>query len=583
MNNNPCNFSDDFVNVSAYLQYRAETNPYKLAIAYPESRDSMGRMSWTRLNNRQLNELSNRYANGLTKAGIKRGERTLLMVRPSLDFIALAFSLFKIGAIPVLIDPGMGLTRLLECVKTVSPQSMVAVPEAIALMKIVKKSFSSVKSVVTVGKPWFFKGEDTRVFADTESPIFEIARTRPDEQAAILFTTGSTGPAKGVVYEHSMFEAQVRQLIDHYKITEDEIEMPAFPLFALFSPALGISCIIPEMDPTKPAEVDPAKIVEAIESFGVTNTFGSPSIWRKVSSYCISNKIKLPTLKRILMAGAPAPLEVLGKFREILPNGETHTPYGATESLPSFDVTGTEILLPEHIKNNVEGGGTLVGKPLPGMEARVIKIIDEPIKNYDESLELGNNEIGEILITGPVTTKEYFNREKDTKKAKIKDGDRIWHRMGDVGYRDKNGYFWFCGRKTHRVETESGTMFTIKCEAIFNNHAKVFRSALVGIGEKGKKKPVIIIEPFKNNFPKTVAAKKEFIKELLEIARENKNTDMITDIRFYETLPTDIRHNAKIFREKLAVWAETGKIDEDHNLKGSVKKFIFNAFKRGED
>jgi acyl-CoA synthetase (AMP-forming)/AMP-acid ligase II len=620
--NHECGFDSSFVNVAAYLPLRSRETPDKIALAFPLTRDRLKRTAWTHLTFRQLEILSNQYANGFVQAGIKRGDRVLLMVRPSLDFVALAFSLFKTGAVPVLIDPGMGLKSLLSCIKDVEPQAIVAVGPVLAAKKLLPGIFRHVKTEIAVGpRPWWWRGFCTDDFINKENSQFKTVKTGPEELAAILFTSGSTGPAKGVEYIHSIFEAQVRQLKNFYKITPNEIEMPAFPLFALFSPALGITCVIPQMDPTKPAQVDPAKIVEAVSDFGPTNTFGSPAIWRRVADYCIANNIVLPSFKRLLLAGAPVPTDILLKFTRILSKDALAcTPYGCTESLPSFNVTHHEILRPDRLEKNRMGKGVLIGKPISQMEARIIKITDDPIEYIEDAGKCSVNEIGEIIVTGPVTTRAYFKNDRANRLSKIKDNQvltdnpdftdnqvltdnpdftdnqvvtdncehnqaftdnqclinnhdnkkinqRIWHRIGDTGYIDEEGYYWFCGRKSHRLETPGGRMFTIPCEAIFNNHPDVFRSALVGPGKQGSQYPVIIIEPMPGKFPGSKEQARQFRQELLEIAQTSELTRNIRIVLFHPSFPVDIRHNAKIFREKLTVWAErkmgvTGKLQQ---------------------
>ncbi|MDY6831825.1 MAG: peptide synthase, partial [Thermodesulfobacteriota bacterium] len=139
----------------------------------------------------------------------------------------------------------------------------------------------------------------------------------------------------------------------------------------------------------------------------------------------------------------------------------------------------------------------------------------------------------------------------DTAGAKIPDGDGFWHRMGDLAWMDNHGRFWFCGRKSHRVECADRTLFTIPCEAIFNNHPHVARSALVGVGPAGGQTPVICIEVIKEKRIR----KKELASELLDLARTHELTKSIKTVLFHDNFPVDIRHNSKIFREKLAVWA----------------------------
>lgn len=547
---------EKITNIAKRLREAAARLGGKPAVYQPVRRGKDGKVIYDSWSFKQLEDESDSYASGLVSLGVGRGVRALLMVRPGFDFIALSFALFKAGAQPVLIDPGMGKANLLDCVARAEPEAMIAIPRAHLARLVYPKYFRSVKHLVTVGRKWFWRGvglDDIRVNLDRP---FAMADVSADEPAAILFTTGSTGPPKGVVYEHGMFDAQVKLIRDYYGITEDDVDLPAFPLFALFSVAMGMSVVIPDMDPTRPAGVDPAKIVEAIRDKGVTFTFGSPAIWKKVSEYCYGEGIKLPTLKKVLMAGAPVP-EIIHRrlMGGVLPSdGETRTPFGATESLPVCDITGRE-LIDETVGKTKQGAGVCVGRPLPGINVEIICISDDAIPNWSESLLLPQGEIGEIVVSGPVVTKKYYNAPEQTGMAKIIDPETgvVRHRMGDVGYLDEKGRVWFLGRKSHRVITPSETMFTIACEAIFNRHPDVARSALVGAGEAPDQRPVIIIEIDKGRKGIDKAALR---RELLMFAEASPLTDSIRDVLFHPEFPTDVRHNAKIFREKLKVWAE---------------------------
>jgi acyl-coenzyme A synthetase/AMP-(fatty) acid ligase len=380
-----------------------------------------------------------------------------------------------------------------------------------------------------------------------------MAKTGRDETAAILFTTGSTGPAKGVVYTHGNFDAQLRNIKSHLGISTDEIDLSTFPLFALFWPALGITSVIPDMDPTKPARVNPKKIIEAILNQGVTSMFASPALLNRVGRYGKQKNIMLPSLKRVISAGAPVAPSVIEQFASMLcEDAEIHTPYGATEAVPVISISSNEILC-ETKKLSEQGYGLCIGRPINDIDVRIIKISDDPISKWSTDLLVEDTEIGEITVRGDLVTRQYFERPKADALSKIKDGNTIWHRMGDLGWIDSKGRIWFCGRKSHRVAIEEMTLFTIPCEAIFNNHPMVFRSALVGIGPPNRQKPVVCIElePKKDK-----VKKKKIEKELLELAQQNEFTKKIDTILFCKSFPVDIRHNSKIFREKLAIWAE---------------------------
>ena len=383
---------------------------------------------------------------------------------------------------------------------------------------------------------------------------YQMSDTTEDQEAAVLFTSGSTGPAKGVLYTHGMFDQQTRVLREHFGILPGEKDLPTFPLFGLFSTGMGMTSVIPDMDPTCPAKVNPENIIRPIQNYSITSSFGSPALWDTVSRYCNKKGVRLASLKRILIAGAPVSGTLLKRFGSILePNCKVQTPYGATEALPVTSIDRQEIIN-ETWPQSEKGNGTCVGKPVPGAEIKIIQISEEPILKWEEGLEVSKGQVGEIIVKAPWVTKTYYNREDVTKLAKIPDGETFWHRMGDVGKLDEQNQLWFCGRKSHRVITNLETLFTIPCEALFNQHPDVRRSALVGIDSGSYRQPVIIIEPENKN---RVANNKEaFTQELLEIAASSSHTRPIKKVLFHPDFPVDVRHNAKIFREKLAAWAE---------------------------
>ncbi len=545
--------SDHIVNVSRYLRDMAQIQPYRKAVICPAHRDSTGRVAYTHLTFRQLDRESDCLAHGLTQAGIKLGTRTILMVKPSLEFFVLVFALFKAGIIPVVVDPGMGIGRMLSCLKESRAQALIGIPPAHILRKIYPKYFKSVQTWITVGRRWFWGGLTLGRLRILPWKPFNTVRTKKDDTAAILFTTGSTGPAKGVVYTHGVFDAQVRHIKSYFGIEPGEIDLPTFPLFALFDPALGMTAVIPEMDPTRPALVNPDRIIEAILNHGVTNMFASPALLNRVGRYGQKNGVKLPCLKRVVSAGAPVAAANIAQFATMLEaDAEIHTPYGATEAVPIICIESNEILS-ETRELSDQGYGYCVGRPIDDIEIRIIQITDAPILHWSDDLHLPPGEIGEIVVSGDLVTRCYFQRPEADALAKIEDEGTFWHRMGDLGWQDKKGRIWFCGRKNHRVITKTETLFTIPCEAVFNVHAGVFRSALVGVGPRPHQTPVMCIE-LEKGVPGLTKSK--IIKDLLDLAKANPLTQTIQHILFHKSFPVDIRHNSKIFREKLAIWAQ---------------------------
>jgi acyl-coenzyme A synthetase/AMP-(fatty) acid ligase len=194
-----------------------------------------------------------------------------------------------------------------------------------------------------------------------------------------------------------------------------------------------------------------------------------------------------------------------------------------------------------------------VGRPLPELEIRIIRIIDGALPAWEDDLPVPDGETGEIIARGDLVTRAYYKNAQAESLAKISDGDSLWHRMGDLGWRDSKGRIWFCGRKDHRVVSQDGTLFTIPCETIFNLHPRVRRSALVGVGQRPNQEPVMCVELKKD---RAGYRKKTIEIELLQMAREHMLTREIDMILFHRQFPVDIRHNAKIFREELAEWAE---------------------------
>src|SRR5690606_31191471 len=243
----------------------------------------------------------------------------------------------------------------------------------------------------------------------------------------------------------------------------------------------------------------------------------------------------------------------------LLPGTPIDTPYGATEALPVTTIdSGT--ILSETAARTRQGAGVCVGRPVPGMEVAILELRDEPIATWDPRLLLSPGAIGEIVVCGPVVTQGYFDRPEATAAARIPDGERVWHRMGDVGYLDGEGRLWMCGRKAHRVRTTSGrTLFTLPCEAIFDAHPAVRRSALVGLAGE----PVLCVD-LEPDFQHAAgpdssragdrAALGALATAILALGREHEHTAGIERLLFHPRFPVDVRHNAKIFRERLAVW-----------------------------
>ena len=540
------------LNIAQCLRKEAAEQPQRPAVVFKTGMQDSGTPAYSQLTFAELDQRSDFLAWGLARLGVQPGMKTLLMIRPCLDFYALVFALFKVGAVPVMIDPGMGWTGFLDCVAQVAPEVFIGLPSAHLLRLVCGRAFAGVKINVSFGSQWCFWGGKRLASLVGKDEAYTIHEPSDHETAAVLFTSGSTGPAKGVTYTHEIFQTQIRILREFYGIQRGETDLACFPLFSLFSIGLGATAVIPDMDFTHPALVDPTHIIEPIQNRKCTYSFGSPALWDNVGRYCAEHQIRLPGLKRIFMSGAPVPRRVHDTLlnHDLDADAETYTPYGATESLPIANFSGHEMLA-ETADATAKGAGVCVGKPLSLNTLRIIRIIDEAIPQWDDSLVLPDGEIGEICVKGPVVTREYYHRPEATRLAKITEGEEIWHRVGDLGYLDSQGRLWFCGRKAHRVVTEHGLCCSVCCEAIFNAVPGVHRSALVGLGARPHQTPVIIIEPEAEEYARLSSSPELF----LERAANNPLTRDIKKVLFRRNFPVDVRHNAKINREELARWA----------------------------
>jgi acyl-CoA synthetase (AMP-forming)/AMP-acid ligase II len=484
-----------------------------------------------------------------------------------LSLIAVAFALFRYGTVPVFIDPGMGRKSYLACVARAKPRVLVGTFKARLVSRIFGAAFSSVK--VRVPASGSLCARLTKPAGRSRGPHYETAIAAATDLAAILFTSGSTGPAKGVRYEHGMFDAQVRLIRATYSIEPGEVDLPLLPIFALFNPALGMTTIVPEIDPRKPADVDPAKIVQAIRQENVTNSFGSPTLWKKIGDHCIAKNLTLPSVRRVLCAGAPVPASLWEASRLFLSNGQLHSPYGATEALPVTTISAREI-------ETLNGPGACVGKPLAEVDVKIVTCSDDRIATLADTQELRRGGIGEIIARGPVVTKAYDDNPPATTAAKISFSQNfainagVWHRMGDCGYVDEEGRIWFCGRKIERVETPEGELYTEPCEQVFRTHPRAARCALIGLGERGRQVPAIVVEAQLKNSAEGIA----IARELHDLALTNQHTAAIKTFFFHPQFPVDVRHNAKIHRLTLTKWAATARAFEiaDQPAQGKGKR-----------
>ena len=443
-------------------------------------------------------------------------------MRPGLELFGLTLALFKLGAVPVVIDPGIGLRRFGRCLEEAEPEAFVGIPIAQWVRRVLGWGRDTLRTKITVEL-----GADPTVAQVKEAIAAHMPDVAPDQIEAIR--------ALG-------------------NIRKGEVDLATFPPFALFDPALGMTSVVPDMDPTRPGSVDPRAVLEPAERYGATNLFGSPALLDAVARGGARHGTKLSTLRRVVSAGAPVSAEVIRRFLALLPeDAEVLTPYGATECLPVSCISSREVL-GETAARTADGAGVCVGRPVPSIAVRILAIEEGPIETWASARELPDGEIGEIPVRGPQATACYVGRPEATALAKIRDDDGgIWHRMGDVGYRDERDRLWYCGRKADRVETAQATFFPSPCEGVFDAPPAVRRSALVGVPGVGDESiPAICVEAEAGTGR---SARRALVPELRALAARHPHTRAISDFLFHPGFPVDIRHNAKIDRPALARWA----------------------------
>ena len=285
-------------NVGLTLALTAQRTPDRIAVAAPRSgqpkRLADGQsLEYDRISFAQLDMTSNQVAIGVRKMGVQPGTRLALMVPPGIEFVKMVFGLFKAGVTVILIDPGMGRKNMIGCLAEAKPDGIVGIKRAHLARWLFRKKFPNCKKNVVVGS---WPGcVSSHSFKQLDPSQFQADNAGSQEdEAAIIFTTGSTGPPKGVLYRHRNFIQQAVQIRDYFQIQPGSTDVSGFPLFALFNTAMGTTTVFPQMDATRPADVYPPNIIDAVNQFDADQSFGSPALWNTVSTWCESNQVKLP-------------------------------------------------------------------------------------------------------------------------------------------------------------------------------------------------------------------------------------------------------------------------------------------------
>ena len=498
-------------------------------------------VSWSALD-RVVTDL----AAGLSDAGVRRGDRVALLIPPGADLAAALYACWRIGAVIVVADAGLGVVGLARALRGAWPDHVIAVERGLIAARVLR-----------IGGRRFAAGPLPTARArrlGAEATLAELARRGraagvlpepPDGEAlaAVVFTSGATGPAKGVAYRHRQIEANRDALIRLYGIGPGDRLVAAFAPFALYGPAMGIASAVPDMDVTRPGSLTAVHLADAAAAVGATLVWASPASLRNVvstgSHLDQTGRAALAHVRLLMSAGAPVPRALLHQVLELMPAAEAHTPYGMTEVLPVADID-----LPGLDKAG-DADGVCVGRPVDGAVVRISALDNSGAATG--SLSDRADVTGEIVVRAP-WAKDHYDRLWATESASTRDGD--WHRTGDVGRLDHDGRLWIEGRLAHVVTTDHGPVTPVGVEQRVEVLPHVASAACVGVGPAGSQVVVVVVSMVDDSGKREVLAPSDLTSRVREAAGVDVAAVLVRD-----TLPVDIRHNSKIDRAELARWA----------------------------
>jgi olefin beta-lactone synthetase len=508
---------------SALAERAASTDGRADDIAYSDG------ASGTSITFRDLHHRVERLATGFAARGLKPGDRVAVLVPPSVELVATVYAVWRAGGVTVIADRGLGLAGLGRAVRSARVGWVIGTRQSLAAARTLRWAAGT----TTI---------DVREYAKLERDGALPAAPLPEHDAAILFTSGATGPAKGVRYTHAALAAQRDALAATYGITPDDRLVAAFAPFALYGPALGITSATPDCDVTKPGELTAATLVAACHTINATMAFASPAALANVLA-TKAGAAPLTSLRVVMSAGAPVPAETLTALKPLAPNATFHTPYGMTEALPVCDIELHDIIRAEA---SVDRRGVCVGHPVPGAAVMIAPL------GFDSAAPVSAlpvSGMGEILVRAPWLSAGYNGLWLTQTNARPTDiTGLVWHRSGDVGHLDDEGRLWVEGRSVHVISTASGAQTPVPIERRVEAALGLARVAAVGVGPADVQVVVVVVEQPNGADGLADAA----------IARKVRGVVAplpVAAVLQRKALPVDIRHNAKIDRTALSIWA----------------------------
>ncbi len=464
------------------------------------------------------------FARQLRERGVRPGDRIAVLVPPGIDLIAVVYACWRIGAVTVVADRGLGLRGLGAAVRSARVHHVIGPRVAIAAARTLR--WAPRAHMISLNSL------DGSVLQRLDQ--LDIAAPDAEASAAVVFTSGATGPAKGVRYTHGQLQAQRTALRALYEITPADRFVAAFAPFSVFGPALGIGTGLADNDVTSPGTLTAAALDDACRRIDATMVFASPAALANVVRTANGPLPALERVRLVMSAGAPVPIETLRAVAKLCPDAALHTPYGMTEVLPVADISLARRLVVG------DGRGVCVGPPVVGCDVMIAPA--DPTADV-ESLAPG--EMGEVVVRSPWMSSGYDRLWHTQQLARPVVDGAMWHRTGDVGHLDGDGNLWIEGRVGHLIHTVSGPVAPVAIEVAAESVDAVERAAAVAVGPHGVQQVVVVVETVDERADGHASA------SLAAAVRAACAPQLVAAVWTVKALPVDIRHNAKIDRTAL--------------------------------
>lgn len=549
-------FPSEIFDLSAEIRETAALFPDRVAVIEPHEGARRGEWNLTKYTYAQLSRDADTIAAALHAKGFKAGMRTVFMAPPSYEAAAVGIALSQVGVTFLWIDPSVGYRNVAERLSRVKPEAFVGIPISLAGKLIFGwgRRFG-MKNIVLQGSfPGAMSFKSLVNFKGSRQTPPDV---KPSDPSNVLYTTGSTGPAKPALYTHSQFSNVYRTATYSWRFHEYEddipVDMAAFAAF-LFIGLLGRgTMVVPPYNfvKTTPATTPAREVCDVIEAANVHSLFASPAFLERIAAHATDNPQQLRSLRRVIGGGAPMFAPLIRALKAVIPeDAEVWSNYGATEALPSTEM-GCKETLEETAALTDEGAGICVGRPFPNNEVRVVGPIDQSSTQLSDYEVQETGAIGELIVRGPNISTEYFWDPASTAKNKLYGADgTIWHRLGDVGHLDEKGRVWVAGRVSQCVRVGEDLLLPIAIEAIFDKHPAVRRSGL-GVRTTGGTDQAVVAIELKSALPS--AEQQALLQDFNASLKTDERLRAVSEVIILAALPVDPRHNAKIERGKLSL------------------------------